>query len=442
MTRSWHISRRTFLRGAGVSICLPLLEAMTRRDSVANEAIKNHSPARAVFVYVPNGVNIQQWLPKQSGPGFVSSPTLEILSEFRDELSVLSGLSHPNSKGGHSGADTWLTGADLGGSAGFDYQNSISVDQLAARELGQVTRFPSLEISTAGGTGQPGYSQTLAFNDQGIPLPAEKDPHAVFARLFASESGNSLFKQRQRFSDDESILDTVLDNARALQRRLGKPDQRKLDEYLNSVREVETRITRSKQWLSVRKAKVDRTELKLDAVPSDATGSGEYFGVMFDLMHLALQTDTTRICSFQMAREAHAGYVQGLPIKANHHELSHHGGDKEMLDSLFLIDKFYVQHLGHFLGRLRSTEESGQSLLDRTVVMYGSGMNSGHGGGHSPKNLPTLVAGGRALGLKQGQHLAFDGKVPMSNLLLSILHGLNLNYDSFSDSTGTLTGLS
>lgn len=442
MTRSWHLSRRTLLRGAGVCVALPLLEAMTQREAFADLGNEGKPPARAVFVYVPNGVNIEKWMPQQLGGSFTLSPTLECLSEFRNEFSVLSGLSHPQAKAGHSGADTWLTGADLVGAAGYDYRNSISVDQLAARHLGQHTRFPSLELSTSGGTGQPGYSHTLAFNDQGTPLPAEKNPRVVFNRLFANESGISLLKKRQRFSHDSSILDTVLGNAKSLHRRLGKQDQRKLDEYLNSVREVEARIDRSNQWLNVRKPKVDQSELNLDATPSEATGSDDYFSVMFSLLHLALQTDTTRICSFQLAREAHAGYVQGLPIKANHHELSHHGGDQQMLDSLFLIDKFYLQQLAKFLQRLQSSQELGESLLDRTMVMYGSGMNNGRGGGHSPKNLPLLVAGGRSLGLKQGQHLAFHDRTPLSNLLLTFLHALNLSQDSFSDSSGTITGLS
>ncbi len=449
---SKSLSRRTFLKGLGVSIALPALDAM--QPALARQAAPLGQP-RMVMLYVPNGVNIMKWTPPSAATSIASatdssrdaplvlSPTLEALAGHRDDITLLTGLGHPAAKGGHSGADTWLTAADLQGTPGYDYRNSISVDQWAAETLGRETRIPSLQISSMGGTGKPGHSQTLSFNRDGVPLPAEHRPRAVFNRLFLEPSQSSRTAQRLRYQEDRSILDLVRGEARSLERSLGARDRQKLDEYLTSVREVEQRALGLENWLDKPKSKVDPGRLALDAEPDVRGDRHTYFRTMLDLVVLALQTDTTRICTFQMGREAAGGYYDELGLKPNHHELSHHGGDPDMLDGLFRIDRFLLAQLGYFLDRLQGADEQDASLLARTVILYGSGMNSGAGGGHSPKNLPLLVAGGRQLGLNLGRHLAFqDDSTPLANAFVAMLQGMGLPVDRFADSTGSLAGLS
>lgn len=434
------LSRRTFLRGMGVSLALPMLDAMV--PAFAQSARAAAPQPRMVFLYVPNGVNIAKWMPGGAGNAFELSPTLNALARHRRNLTVLTGLGHPNSQGGHSGADTWLTGADLHGVPGYDYRNSISVDQIAAEAVGRETRIPSLELSSSGGTGKPGHSHTLSFSRDAVPLPAESRPRAVFQRLFVDDTGASRQAQKQRFADDQSILDSVLGQANSLQRKLGPRDKQKMDEYLTSVREVERRVERSESWLDVPKPQVTAHGLQLDAMPDTRGDRQTYFRTMLDLIVLAMQTDTTRVCTFELGREAAGGNYDELGLKANHHELSHHGGDAQMLDGLFKIDRFLLDQLGYFADRLEAAQEGDATMLHRTMVLYGSGMNSGEGGGHSPKNIPTLMLGGRALGLKLGQHLPFgEGRVPMSNLFVTMLQSMSLPVDRFMDSTGTMTGL-
>ncbi|MCA9213272.1 MAG: DUF1552 domain-containing protein [Planctomycetales bacterium] len=440
MKCSWALSRRTFLRGAGVAVGLPLLDAMSHPGVAADQ--QNVPPPRLACVYVPNGVNIRKWVPDDEGSNYTLSPTLQTLAEFRDDFSVLSQLSHPKTKGGHSGGDTFLTGQDLGGTPGFDYKNSISVDQLIAEKTGLVTRFPSIEISATGGTGNPGHTQTLAFNREGIPMPAERRPRAVFERLFVADFGNARAARKKQIAENKSILDVVIAEANSLNRKLGASDQRKLDEYLTSVREIERRVERSEQWLDIPYPQVSGSNMPLDADPSDHIGSHVYYQIMFDLMYLAFQTDTTRVATFQMAREAHGGWLSnlGLTQSSNHHDLSHHGGDADMLEGLFRIDKYYLTQFAHFLGRLKSQSEGDGTLLDRTMIVYGSGMNSGEGGGHSAQNLPILFAGGKSLGFKLGQHLAYKDGVPLSNLFTILLDRFGI-HQQFQDSKGPLEGL-
>lgn len=445
MGRSWELSRRTFLRGAGVSLALPMLGAMApgvaRAAAAAPAGSPAASPARMVYLYVPNGVNIFAWTPEGIGRDYRLSPSLKALEPLRDEVSVLSGLNHPNFGGGHGGADIWLTGADVAGTPGVDYRNSISVDQFAAERIGQHTRLPSLELSSSAGTGSPGHSHTLAFDSRGMPVAAESNPRLIFERLFVDDAGGSRAERKRRFAEDRSILDAVSEQARDLNRRLGVEDRRKLDEYYTAVREVERRVGRAEAWMDVPKAEIDPAGLDLDAVNDGRTDRRNYFRVMYDLLLLALQTDTTRVATFQIGREAAGGYFPDLGLSANHHELSHHGGAESMLEGLAKIDAWHLENLRYFLGRLKESEDDGATLLDRTMVMYGSGMNSGEGGSHSPRNLPLLLAGGRALGFRHGQHLDFEDRTPLSNLLVSLLQGAGVEEDAFQDSTGTLTGI-
>jgi hypothetical protein len=432
------ISRRAMLRGTTACIALPFLEAMLPRTLWGAASSTSHiAPPRMIFCYVPNGVNEEQWFPKDTGPNWTISPTLEGLREFRAELTVLSGLGHPNSKGGHSGADTWLTGANLEGTSGKDYQNSISVDQIAAEIHGKQTRFPSLELSDGGGTGIAGHSQTLAFDRIGTPLPTENNPERFFERLFAPDGQPAREAALRRYAERRSILDEVLGEANSLGRRLGQSDREKLDEYLGSVRQAEERVQRLQNWIDVPKPQVSRDGLRLNANP-DRHDRPVWLDVMLELCCLAFKTDTTRVITFEWAREASGFGQQG----EDHHELSHHGGDAEKLSQLAAVDRFYLGKLARFLKQLKTTQEAEGNLLDNTMVLYGSGMNNGKGGGHSPKNLPLLLAGGHKLGLKHESHLKFEiDSTPLSNVLLTMLHSMGVARQAFMDSSGVIEKL-
>jgi hypothetical protein len=439
------LSRRTVLRGLGVTLALPLLEAMLPRSAFAASSLKPlaktgfKATPRVIFCYVPNGVNIFQWLPKDMGAGYALSPTLETLKEHRANFTVLSGLSHFTADGGHTGADTWLTGANLKAVAGKDYSNSISADQVIAEKIGSQTRFPSLELSDESGTGAANQSHTLAFDRNGTPLPAENSPQRLFERLFVPDDASSREATLQRYAEKRSILDSVLGEAKALHNKLGKADQRKLDDYLASVRETEERVQRQVQWVDVPKPKIDSAGLALNSQPTTGRDRPGWVDVMLDLSYLAFATDMTRVITFEWSRES-AGFGGN---GEGHHELSHHGGDAGMLEKLAAIDRFHLTCLNRFLTLLRSTEEDGRNMLDHTMIVYGSGMNNGDRGGHSQKNLPLLVAGGAAWGLKHGQHIAHDENKhpPLCNLLLTTIQKMGVEREQFQEGTGTLTGL-
>ena len=444
LSRNRQLSRRHVLRGAGVALTLPLLDAMLPRASAAPSQYKPWEKShgvhpRMICCYVPNGVNILEWMPSDSGTGYTASPTLQVLQEHRADFSVISGMGHPNSKGGHSGADTWLTGADLAAVPGSDYSNTVSADQIAATVHGKETRFPSLQLADGSGTGSAGHSHTLSFDRSGTPIPAENSPRRLFDRLFVPDNASDRAARLRQFAVKKSILDSVLAEAQLLQRRLGKADKKKLDEYLGSVRETEQRVQRLESWVDVPKPKIDERGLQLNSQPGNGHDRPMWIDVMMEISYLAFLTDTTRIITYEWSREA-GGLGGG---GENHHELSHHGGDAGMLKRLGVIDRFHLERLGRFMAFLKATKEGSGSMLDNTMIMFGSGMNSGKGGEHSPKNLPLLVAGGKSLGLKHGQHLAFDkdNHPPLSNLLLTMLQKMGLEADSFNDSTGTLNGL-
>ena len=344
-----------------------------------------------------------------------------------------------HSKGGHSGADTWLTGADLSSTPGADYTNSVSIDQLVAAVHGPHTRHASLQLSDGSGTGSAGHSHTLSFDASGTPLPAENSPRRLFERLFVPESAADKAATLARYAERRSILDAIGSDAKSLHRKLGTADRRKLDEYLSSVRDTEKQVERLEQWIDRPKPQVSDKDLQLASRPGDAHDRPMWIDVMLELVYLSFLTDTTRVITFEWSREAGGFGVGG----ENHHELSHHGGDAGMLAKLAVIDKAFLEKLGRFLGLLKRTTEADGSMLDRTIVLYGSGMNSGKGGEHSPKNLPLLVAGGSKLGMKLGRHLAFDENKhpPLANLLVSLARGMGCEAERFSDATGTLDGL-
>ncbi|MEZ6055378.1 MAG: DUF1552 domain-containing protein [Planctomycetaceae bacterium] len=440
-----RLNRRTMLRGLGACVGLPLLDAMLPRSWGAPSTYQPLAKSlgvqpRMICCYVPNGVNIKEWMPEGAGKGYTLSPTLSVLKDLRDDFTVVTGIGHPASTGGHSGADTWLTGANLTAVPGSDYTNSISIDQVVAEQHGKQTRFSSLQLSDSSGTGSAGHSHTLSFNLSGTPLPAEDSPQRLFNRLFVPETARDREATLRRYAERKSVLDSIREEAASLHRQLGKSDQQKLDEYLGSVRETEQRVSRLEDWVDVPKPEVEAKGLQLNSQPRNGHDRPMWIDVMLELSYLAFVTDTTRVITYEWSREA-GGYGGG---GENHHELSHHGGDPGMLKKLGVIDRFHLERLGRFLTFLKRTQETEGTMLDHTVVLFGSGMNSGEGGDHSPKNLPTLLAGGSKLGLKHGQHLGFDvnNHPPMSNLLLSMAQAMGVETDRFHDSTGTLNGLS
>jgi hypothetical protein len=439
------LSRRHVLRVAGAALALPWLEAMTPRVLAAPSTFKpwaksNHVQPRMLCCYVPNGVNILEWVPTTSGKDYVLSPTLKALEAHQGDFSVLTGLGHPNSQGGHSGADTWLTAANLKAKPGADYTNTVSVDQLAAAIHGAQTRFPSLQLGDMSGTGGAGHSHTLSFDINGTPLPAENSPRRLFERLFVPDSAADRAALLKRYAERRSILDDVAAESKALHAKLSQTDQRKLDEYFASVRATEKQVERMQSWIDVPKPTVTEKDLQLGSKPGDGHDRPMWLDVMLELCYLAFITDLTRVITFEWSREA-GGYGGG---GENHHELSHHGGDAGMLAKLAAIDRFHLTRLGRIMSLLKQTPEGDGHMLDRTMLLFGSGMNSGKGGEHSPKNLPTLVAGGHKLGLKHGQHLAFnpDKHPPLANVLLTLVQKMGVPTERFADATGTLTGLS
>jgi Protein of unknown function (DUF1552) len=435
------LSRRHALRVAGAALTLPLLEAMQPRVQAAPSTFRPWAKSdvaqpRMICCYVPNGVNILEWVPKTSGDNYTLSPTLETLKDHKSDFTVISGLGHPQSQGGHSGADTWLTGANLKGKPGADYTNSVSIDQVAAEVVGKATRYSSLQLGDMSGTGAAGHSHTLSFDINGTPLPSENSPRRLFERLFVPESAGDRAATMRRYAERRSILDDLAAESKALNAKLGQTDRKKLDEYLSSVRETEKQVERMQRWIDIPKPNVTDAGLQLVSKPGDGHDRPMWLDVMLELSYLAFITDATRVISFEWSREA-GGYGGG---GENHHELSHHGGDAGMLAKLASIDRFHLSRLGRFMDMLKKTAEADGTMLDRTMILFGSGMNSGAGGEHSPKNLPTLVVGGHKLGLKHGRHIAHnpDKHPPLSNVLLSLVQKMGLETSKFADATGTI----
>jgi hypothetical protein len=439
------IHRRHALRGLGAMLTLPLLDAMLPSLHAAPSTFtpwKSSTAAhpRAIFCYVPNGVNITEWVPRTSGKDYTLSPTLEVLKAHRDNFTVLSGLGHPASQGGHSGADTWLTAADLKSKPGSDYTNAISVDQAMATVHGQATRYASLQLSDQSGTGGAGHSHTLSFDRNGTPLPAENSPQRLFERLFVPDTAGDRAATLKRYAERRSILDDVAEDAKRFNTKLGQTDRKKLDEYFQSVRDTEKQVERLQSWVDVPKPNVEKTGLQLGSQSGNAHDRPMWLDVMLELAYLAFITDTTRVITFEWSREA-GGYGGS---GENHHELSHHDGVPANLAKLAEIDRFHLSKLSRFMSLLQDTTEGEATMLDSTMILYGSGMNSGATtGDHSPKNLPLLLAGGRKLGFKHGQHLAHDSEKhpPLANVLLTILQRMGIEEQRFADATGTLTGL-
>jgi hypothetical protein len=458
LTQKWLLSRRHFLRGIGATVALPLLDCMRPLRATAAEAATK--PRRSVFVYIPNGVNVLTWQITKAGRDYELSEPMKPLEKHRENMTPFSGLHHPGGIGqAHVCADSWLTAAKLSMEGGA-YHNSVSCDQIISEVTSPKTRFSSLELSISAGVGQPNNACTLAWSRDGVPLPAEDNPRTVFNRLFGAEVGG-VDVQRRRLNRRHSVLDLVLGDAKTLRKNLGGEDRTKLDEYLGAVRDVEVRTERLDAWLNIPKPKIDPATTEHLTRTVSRSEAGEYYRTMYDLIVLTLRTDMTRVVTYMSGSEGNGLAIPEIGIPQTRHELSHHNGDPEQMARLSKSDGFITQQFAYFLDQLQETKDGDDSLLDSTMVLFGSGMSYGHS--HGNANLPTILAGGKGLGLKHGQHIDYnlpviknynlgnaaehyglchhpvDGNARLTNLLLTMMQKMEVNTERFVDSLGPVS---
>lgn len=444
-----HLPRRTFLRGLGATIGLPFLDAM--RPALAFAPAKPAS--RMAFVYFPNGVQQDSWVPQTEGDIALlpeqMSRVLEPLIPYRKDILVLGGLTNDGGRAkgdgpgdhGRAGA-AYLTGMHPKKTFGREIQAGVSIDQIVAQTVGSNTRFPSLQLSCEdgiqGGNCDNGYScaysNSISWRTPSTPNPPEIRPRAVFERLFGDPEVDLDPVRRARMERyNRSILDSVIEDTRRLQGSLGASDRRKVDEYLYAIREIEGRIQKSEQ---ANTPHVKPTiEIPSASVPEHYT---EHSRLMFDLMTAAFQTDSTRVITFQMAIEQSNRAYREIDIADSHHGLTHHGGDKEKIEKCIRINRYEVEQFAYFIGKLKATQDGDGSLFDHVMVTYGSGL--GHD--HDHDNLPTILTG-RGNGLfRLGRHIKYPNETPLANLHLTMAQQMGVSAESFADSTGKLRELS
>lgn len=426
------IDRRRFLRGAGVALALPFLDSMvpafaqTRKSS--NPLAPGATPRRMLAICNNLGLLHDQFFPTGSGRDYVPSPYLKILQEHRDNFSVFTGVSHPNVDGGHPADVCFLTAAPHPGSGSF--RNTISLDQHIAEQIGILTRFPSLTLSVNT------RSHSLSWTGTGVSIPPEDKAATVFKEMFLQGSPAEIDAQIRKLDTGRSILDAVSDQAKDLQASVGPQDRERLDQYFTSVRDLEHRLQASKGWERRPKPVVNAP------VPIDPTDPAEYMAkvkVMYDLARLALETDSSR--SITLMLEGVSAPVLDIPgetLTDSYHNLSHHGKSPAKLAQLTIIDSWHMKLLGGLIASLKSVREGEDTLLDRTMVLYGS--NFGDANSHICTNMPIILAGG---GFRHGQNLVFDtvSNYPLPNLYVSMLQRLGIESDRFASSTGTMRGL-
>jgi hypothetical protein len=459
-----RLDRRQFLRGmGGFALALPAFESFS---AVAGAAAPENKKRFATF-YMPDGVPMPlkedpayqdwAWFPHGEGKDYKLTKCLDPLEPLRDDITVLGGLSHPAVRDvhGHRNADQFLTGANTGHNGG--YQNSISLDQLYAEHTGEHTRFSSLVMSTDGGTGSPRGAQTLSFNRSGRAIPAEHRPKQIFDMLFAKSDADAA----RKLAMSQTALDYLLEDARSLKRSLSGNDQKRLDEYLQSVRDTEIKVAKAKRWMDIPFAQVNVDHLDLNITPEDPRN---YLRTMYELIYLAFKTDSTRVATYQLGRENAVGISDYLARAVGFkltHELTHAVKGRDGWKNFGTYCNFLSEEFGRFATRLKSTPEPGGdgTMLDNTLLLFGSASSAFH----LSRNYPLILAGGKNMGFKHGQYLKFgqgnednqatagfstdDGwrqkmdfeEVPLSNLYLTILHKLGVETDRFSDSTSTLT---
>lgn len=413
------LSRRTLLRGAGVALAVPLLDAMYPMRALAGGEAE--SPRRMIAIETNQGI-----LPRYFFPGKIgeTSPYLQLLSDYRSQMTLFSGVSHPEVDGGHQAEICFLTAAPHPGRSGF--RNTISLDQYAAERIGHRTRFPSLTLGVL-------TSGSISFTGAGVQIPSIDRPSEVFQRLFVQGSPAEVDGQVARLRQGRSILDSVADRAKTLQRQVGSADRSKLDQYFSGVRELEQRLHKSEQWEKKPKPVVD---IEPPEDHSDPSALVENTRAMYSLAKLAIETDSTRLVTIYIHQNVAKPNIPG--ITEGTHPLTHHGNQPEKLAQLRKIEEAQFRELATLLNSLHESVEDSGSLLDRTMVLYGTCM--GNANSHDNTNLPVLLAGG---GFKHVGHLAFDEQrnYPLPNLYVSMLQRLGVETDEFATSTGTMRGL-
>lgn len=439
MKRLSRLDRRAFLKGiGGVTLALPVLEAM-------GAEVSDQIPRRFCAIYTANGMSLPKtehgidewsWFPAQgSGNDFKFGKSTEPFEKFRKQVSFMGGLEHPNGPKAdpHICSDMWLTGAPLHNPKPGTF-NSVSLDQVIAQHTKQYCRQPSLVLSIDAGTGFLSRTGTISYNIDGRPVPAENNPRRIFDRLFRGDNPNQ-DSARENLKRRIKLVDAVAESARSLDANLGKTDREKMDQYLSTLSEMESRLVASERWIDIPLKKQDYSHLNLEA--TNAGEPGEYYRNMFDLIALAYDADITRSIAFMLNREDGMGISDTFPLKLGlsktHHNLSH-ATDKEGQLDFAKYDLFLAQQVAHFMNRLTEYKDKNGSILDNTVILFGSGASTTH----NSHNLPTMVAGGGNMGIKHGTYWREEGG-RMSNMYLSILRSMGIEQESFSDSTSTIT---
>ena len=441
-------SRRRFLRGLGTLIALPAMESIApvRAFAAGPSALKSLHPLRMAFIYGPNGRNMEHWTPAKAGADYELSRSLKPLEKLKDSFQVITGLKHDKaSANGDGGGDharanaTFLTGMQARKTAGADIRAGISVDQVAANAIGQVTKLPSLELSCdearRAGNCDSGYSCAYQFNlawkNESMPISPERDPKLAFERLFSNGlAGEEDAARAKREFYNKSILDFVNEDARTLQKHLGSTDRRKLDEYMTSIRDIERRLTHADKAAKDMPAYTSPT-----GIPDTYE---QHIRLMFDLMTLAFQTDTTRVSTFLLAHDGSNRAFPEIGVNDQHHGISHHQRDPGKLEKIQKIDEYYCRQFAYFLERMKNIKEGSGSLLDNCMIVYGGGISDPDQ--HSHRNLPVILAGGGGGTLKTGRHLQVNDE-PMCNLFLSMLDRVGVKEERLGDSTGRLTAI-
>ncbi len=437
------LNRRTILRGIGAALALPLLDSMAPALRAAPKTIP-----RFGAVYVPNGINMSTWTPSAEGATFDFTPALAPLEPFRDRLLVLSGLNSnlpakaKGPAGIHARACTrFLTDVPPKPEEGADLQAGASMDQLLARESGRETQLASLELgletTESVGACDPGfncaYTGTISWRDPHTPLPMEINPRVIFERMFGDSANTDPAARRERMERERSILDSVMEKVARMERQLGPADCVKLDQYLDSIRDIERRIQKAESQSA--------KELPVLKQPSGVPASfDEHAGLMYDLFAIAFQTDLTRVVTFMIGHEYSGRTHPEIGVTDAHHAISHHKGDPTSLAKLTKVDKHHVELFAKLLEKLKATPDGDGSLLDHALIVYGSGMSDGNA--HDPKNLPIVVAGGGAGLIRPGRHLRFPKDTPLANLHLTLMDKLGVRLDKIGDSTGEFPQLS
>ncbi len=446
MVTGKHLSRRTLLRGLGVSIALPVLDSMMPAFAAPAKAAAGKAPLRLAFTYVPNGIIMKDWTPAVDGSTFELPRILQPLEPFRKDMLVLTGLTQNTGRalgdgaGDHArAASTFLTGMHPKKTAGADIQVGISADQVAAQKIGNATRMPSIELACEDGRLVGGcdsgyscaYSNSISWRSATTPNPPEINPRAVFERMFGASSEDPAARLK-RHKYEQSILDAAMEETRRLEANLGRTDRRKLDEYLTSVREIERRIETAERD----NKEVVPTMEKPDGVPADFA---EYVQLMFDLLLVAFQTDTTRISTFMIAREGSSRSYREIGISDGHHPLTHHRNNPEWIEKIAQINKFHMQQFAHFISKLKATPDGDGTLLDHTMIVYGSGISDGNR--HSHNDLPVLLLGSGNGSIKPGRHVTYPAETPMNNLFMAMLDQAGVQTEKLGDANGELNHL-